>query len=184
MLPLLLLLVTAQAPAVPGETTLVSFCKQGRLSACDALAEVNPGLAAELRAELARSALRLAAQKAAEEEGGDQQNSEVSSSEDEASGKPPDCNGQEHHIISRPIARELEKHEILRGRYEPRDERFKTRAKDKESHCGYQKWHREVDEEVIQWLTDRPKATPEQFMKFLREVYNRPKMRKRFPNGF
>ena len=184
MLPLLLLLVAAQAPAVPGETTLVSFCKQGRLSACDALAEVNPKLAADLRAELAKSALRLAAQKVAEEAAREEEASEVSSSEPDASGEPPDCNGQEHHIISRPIARELEKHETLRGQYEPRDERFKTRAKDKKSHCGYQQWHREIDEEVIRWLGDRPRATPEQFMKFLREIYNRPEMRKRFPNGF
>jgi hypothetical protein len=48
MLPLLLLLLTAQVPAVPGETTLVSSCKQGLLSACEALKQVNPTRAAEV----------------------------------------------------------------------------------------------------------------------------------------
>jgi hypothetical protein len=78
----------------------------------------------------------------------------------------------------------LEEHETLRGLYKPRDERFKTRAKDKASHCGYQQWHRDVDAEVINWLRDFPRATPEQFLKMLREIYNRPDMLKRFPNGF
>lgn len=64
------------------------------------------------------------------------------------------------------------------------DERFKTRAKDEKSHCGYQEWHRDVDKEVVEWLKREVKATPAQFMKFLRQIYNRPKMRERFPNGF
>ncbi|HYO72840.1 MAG TPA: Wall-associated protein precursor [Archangium sp.] len=105
-------------------------------------------------------------------------------SEDAESGEPPQCTGQEHHIISRPIARELENHLTLRGLYEPRDERFKLRAKDKESHCGYQQWHRDVDQEVIRWLQREVTATPRQFWKFLRELYSRPEMRKRFPGGF
>jgi hypothetical protein len=181
MLSLLLLLVTAQAPAVPGEGTLVSFCKQGRLSACEALAATEPKLAAELKAELAKSALRLEVQKAAEAEASEQQDA---SADTEASCEPPNCDGQDHHIISRPIAKELEKHETLRGVYKPRDKRFVATAKDKESHCGYQTWHRKVDAEIIDWLGSRPKATPKQFEQFLREVYNRPELRKRFPNGF
>ncbi|HLL03003.1 MAG TPA: Wall-associated protein precursor [Myxococcaceae bacterium] len=184
MLPLLVLLVAAQVPAVPGETTLVSFCKQGRLSACDALAEVNPRLAAELRAELAKSALRLTAHKAAEEEARETEAAEESSTEAEARDESSDCKGQIHHVISWPIFKELKQHETLRGLYAPRDKRFEAKAKDKESHCGYQQWHRDVDKEVVAWLRDRPRATPEQFMKFLREIYNRPEMRKRFPNGF
>jgi hypothetical protein len=59
-----------------------------------------------------------------------------------------------------------------------------AKAKDKESHCGYQKWHRDLDEEVIEWLETRKKATAEQFEKFLREIYNRQEMRERFPDGF
>jgi hypothetical protein len=102
----------------------------------------------------------------------------------EAAPEPPDCKGQNHHVISRPIAKELEDHKTLRGLYEPRDERYVAKAKDKESHCGYQQWHRDVDMEVIMWLRRFPKATPEQFMKKLREIYNRKDMLKRFPHGF
>lgn len=191
MLPILLLLVASQAPAVPGEGTLVSFCKQGRLTACEELAKTNPQQAKELLADLAKAALMRETLKAAEEAAREKENSEAdetsgaaAESVAEASGEPPDCKGQEHHIISRPIAEKLEQHATLRGLYEPRDERFKTRAKDKDSHCGYQEWHRKVDAEVIQWLEDNPTATPEQFMEKLHEIYKRPDMLKRFPNGF
>jgi hypothetical protein len=68
--------------------------------------------------------------------------------------------------------------------YKPRDPRFKTRAKDEESHCGYQEWHRKVDEEVIRWLDRFDKATPEEFMQMLRELYRRKDMLERFPHGF
>ena len=190
MLPLLLLLVAAQVPAVPGEGTLVSFCKQGRLSACQELAKIAPEKAAKIQAELAKTALSGEALKEAgeaareKEETEADKSSESEASQAETSDEPPNCKGQEHHIISRPIAQALEDHITLRGLYKPRDERFKTRAKDEESHCGYQKWHREVDEVVIKWLETERRATPEQFMKFLREIYNRKEMLERFPNGF
>jgi hypothetical protein len=109
---------------------------------------------------------------------------EAAEAEGEAAPEPPDCQGQNHHVISRPIAKALEKHETLGGLYEPRDERYVAKAKDKESYCGYQKWHRDVDLEVIEWLRRFAKATPEQFMNKLREIYNRKDMLKRFPNGF
>lgn len=115
-----------------------------------------------------------------EEEAQAQSDAEIA----EDSGEPPQCTGQNHHIISRPIARELEDHETLRGLYKPRDERFVTRAKDEESHCGYQQWHRDVDKEVIEWLKDFSTATRKEFESFLREIYSRPEMLKRFPNGF
>ncbi len=184
MLPLLLLLVTAQAPAVPGETTLVSFCKQGRAAACQELWKVDPKLAAAVMAEVSRSAHRLAAQRAAEEEAREKEDAETGEAEADAAPEPPDCKGQNHHVISRPIFKILKDHSTLGGLYEERDERFKARAKDEQSHCGYQKWHREVDKEVIEWLRDYPKGTQQQFEKLLREIYNRPEMRKRFPHGF
>ena len=87
-------------------------------------------------------------------------------------------------MISRPIARALEKHDTLSGLYTERDPRFVTRAADKASHNGYQQWHRDVDKEVIRWLMNHRKATPEQFETRLREIYNRPEMRARFPDGF
>jgi elongation factor P hydroxylase len=68
--------------------------------------------------------------------------------------------------------------------YEPRDARFVAKAKGKESHCGYQEWHRKVDAEVVNWLERNRNATAEQFMKNLHDIYNRPDMLKRFPHGF
>ena len=184
MLSILLLLVAAQGvPAVPGEGTLVSFCKQGRMSACLELAKDNPGKAAEIQAELAKAALRQEALRVAEEEAQKKEDAEADESS-EASAEPPNCNGQNHHIISKRIAEALKEHETLGGLYEPRDKRFVAKAKDKEAHCGYQDWHRKVDAEVIAWLSRYEKAAPEQFMKMLREIYSRPDMLKRFPNGF
>jgi hypothetical protein len=59
-----------------------------------------------------------------------------------------------------------------------------AKAKDKDSHCGYQQWHRDVDLEVMKWLRTERRATQKEFEKFLREIYNRKEMRERFPNGF
>ncbi|HYO72308.1 MAG TPA: Wall-associated protein precursor [Archangium sp.] len=115
-----------------------------------------------------------------EEEAQAQSDAEVAEDSDE----PPQCTGQNHHIISRPISKGLERHRTLRGLYKPRDERFVTRAKDEESHCGYQQWHRDVDKEVVEWLQRFPNATRKEFEGFLREIYSRPEMLKRFPNGF
>jgi hypothetical protein len=180
MLSLLLLLVTAQIPPVPGETTLVSICKQGRLSACEALKEINPQKAAELLRGLE---VAMAMEEAAKEVG-EQQASAAAEPVADAAPEPPDCKGQDHHVISRPIAKKLEGHPTLAGLYKPRDNRFVAKAKDEGAHCGYQEWHRKVDEEVIAWLDKYPQATPEQFMRFLRELYKRPDMLKRFPRGF
>ena len=182
MLPLLFLLVAAQTPPFPGEGTLVSFCKQGRLAACQELAKLHPQQAAKLQAELAKAALSQEALKAAEEEA--RENEKAGKAEAESSDEPPNCKGQNHHIISRPIAEQLEQHETLRGLYKARDERFVAKAKDKDSHCGYQQWHRDVDKEFIEWLKREIKATPDQFMKFLHRIYSRPEMLERFPNGF
>jgi hypothetical protein len=183
MLAILLLLVTAQAPAVPGETTLVSFCKNGQLSACEALRQIDPQKAAAAQAEAAKSVLRLGTLKVAEK-AADKPSDDADEATADAAPEPPDCKGQDHHVISRLIARALARHDTLHGLYKPRDKCFIAKAKDEESHCGYQQWHRDLDKEVIKWLTRERKATPEEFMKFLREIYNRPKMRERFPRGF
>ncbi|HZH74461.1 MAG TPA: hypothetical protein VEY88_00415 [Archangium sp.] len=86
--------------------------------------------------------------------------------------------------MRRPIAKRLANHPTLKGLFKPRDPRFVARAKDEQAHCGYQGWHRQVDEEVINWLKEHPKATPKEFMDKLREIYSRPEMRARFPHGF
>jgi hypothetical protein len=97
---------------------------------------------------------------------------------------PSGASGQLHHPISKPIAKALEVHDTLKGHYIERDPRFVTRAADKASHNGYQKWHRDVDDEVIKWLDRNKSATPSEFEALLREIYSRPAMRARFPDGF
>ena len=96
----------------------------------------------------------------------------------------PQPTGQLHHPISKRIARALETHATLRGRYGERDPRFVTRAADKESHSGYQQWHRDLDDEVIEWLATYRTATPAQFEAYLRHRYTQPDLRARFPDGF
>jgi hypothetical protein len=126
------------------------------------------------KAALQREALRAA----------DEAEADAAEAQGEAAAALPDCKGQNHHVISRPIAKALERHKTLHGLFEPRDKRFVAQAKDKKSHCGYQQWHRDVDLEVMMWLREHEKATPEQFMSKLREIYSRKDMLERFPNGF
>jgi predicted Holliday junction resolvase-like endonuclease len=163
MLATLVLIVLSVAPCAPHETTAVCGCKQGSASACEALRQTNPKLAAELEKATAQRAQEQAQQ---------------------AAKTAATATGQQHHVISRHIAEALSKHPTLKGLYKPRDPRFVTRAVDKAAHNGYQDWHRKIDKEVARWLSDHAKATPEQFEAFLRSVYSRPEMLLRFPNGF
>jgi hypothetical protein len=173
----ILLVLLAQVPCEPFETSVVCTCRQGIGSGCEALRQIDPELARRLEAAAQGAAALETARKAAKEV-------KVEGESSPASPEPPECKGQLHHIISRPIAEALEKHPSLRGLYKPRDPRFVSRAMDEKSHCGYQEWHRKVDEEVIAWLRRYPKVTAEQFEAFLREIYSRPDMLKRFPHGF
>ena len=179
----LLFVLLTQLPCLPDESSVVCHCKAGMLSACAALSQENPQQAAEILAQLERAA---ALAKVAEEEG--QKAEAALEAEARAAAadcsEPKECKGQLHHIISRPIAKALEDHKALRGLYKPRDPRFVARAVDEKSHCGYQEWHRKVDAEVVKWLEDNRTATSKQFEALLREIYNRPLMRARFPNGF
>jgi len=193
MLSSLLLMVLTQAIAcTPGETSLVCNCKQGMVSACVTLVAEDSRKAAQVLDEVVGTleALEQASRMAGKEDENKKkqkrhlQAAAESLSQSLGSSEPPHCKGQEHHPISRPIAEQLSKHPTLKGLYKPRDPRFVARAKDEQSHCGYQEWHREVDKEVINWLNKHPKATPKEFMDKLRDIYSRPEMRERFPNGF
>lgn len=178
----LLLLLLTQIPCTPGETSVVCSCKAGMLSACATLGLENPEKAAAILTQLERIAVQA---KVVEEAGQKAEEAvEAKAQADSDCSEPKECKGQLHHVISRPIAEELERHRTLRGLYKPRDPRFVTRAEDRESHCGYQDWHRKVDAEVISWLRRNDSATPKLFEALLREIYNRPVMRTRFPNGF
>jgi RHS repeat-associated protein len=91
--------------------------------------------------------------------------------------------GQLHHAISAKVHRELERHPNLSGRYRYRDSRLATRAIDSAAHRGYQRWHRDLDNEVAGWIARHRTATPQQFEAYLHEVYSRPELLQRFPNG-
>ena len=94
--------------------------------------------------------------------------------------------GQVHHPISTKVGKQLEEHPVLNGHYQPRDPRFTTRAIDEAAHRGYQRWHRDLDKEIVQWLKDprNVNATPEQFESWLRWRYRQPDLLERFPDGF
>ena len=187
MLSSLLLVVMTQAlVCTPGESTLVCSCKAGMVSACMALAGEDAEEAAQVLDEV-QAALEQASRMAGKAEEGKKQQLQAAAeslSKSLDSTEPPQCKGQKHHLISRPISKKLEEHSTLKGLFKPRDKRFVARAKDEQSHCGYQEWHRKVDEEVIRWLDRFSKATPEEFIDKLREIYSRPEMRARFPDGF
>lgn len=185
LLPLILVLVTTQLPCGPREFSDTCKCKQGMATACEALRQTDKKLADALEAAAHQAGREVV--KASSAQGSEESESQVEeaaqASSDDAP-EPPECKGQNHHVISRPIARVLKEHRTLSGLYKARDPRFVTQAKDEESHCGYQQWHRDVDREVVDWLRVHQKATPKQFEDFLREIYSRPEMLARFPNGY
>jgi hypothetical protein len=177
----LLLLLLTQNPSTSGETSAGCFCEvgtagekrmQGLTRQEQLFLELLDGAAAQGKA--------AAQAKAAEEEASRKAGEAIETGGAPDCSEPKECKGQLHHVISRLIAKALEDHRTLRGQYKPRDSRFVTRAVDEKAHCGYQEWHRKVDAEVVQWLKDYKKATPEQFEALLRQT----DMRARFPHGF
>ena len=100
-------------------------------------------------------------------------------------GKPAQVQltGQEHHAVSRKSHGATEQHPNLTGKYQARDPRFVARGKDATSHRGYQRWHRDIDAEVSDWVRRNPNATPQNFEKFLHERYSQPDLLERFPEG-
>ncbi|HYO69744.1 MAG TPA: Wall-associated protein precursor [Archangium sp.] len=188
LLPLILVLVTTQLPCGPREFSDTCKCKQGMATACEALRQTDKKLADALEAAARQEARKVAeaahAQQGTGESGASESEGEGAAQASSDAPEPPECTGQEHHVISRRIARELDKHRVLRGAYKARDPRFVAQAKDEESHCGYQQWHRDVDDEVTEWLQTNKTATSKTFEDFLREIYSRPEMLARFPNGY
>jgi hypothetical protein len=170
-------------PCVPGDSTVACKCKQGSPAACADLAKVNP--------ETLKGILRLMEMaQAAQESGKTDAKEKAADAVDTGCGSGQDpnekeeCTGQSHHIISKAVWYALENHAVLRGKYTYRDDRFVAQAKDLKAHCGWQKWHRAIDDEIRTWLETHGKATAEQFEAYLRDLYARPELRARFPNGF
>jgi hypothetical protein len=172
MFAALLMVLLTQQPAAADETPAECLCEIGMTRQEQALLKALEQYAPQAKVE------EEAGQKA--KAGGDAKAQESAADCSE----PQECKGQLHHIISRPIAEALDRHKTLRGLYKPRDPRFVSRAVDEKAHCGYQQWHRDVDAEVVEWLRRYERATSKEFEAFLREIYNRPDMRARFPNGF
>jgi hypothetical protein len=95
------------------------------------------------------------------------------------------CTGQWHHGITKQIHTALERHDVLKGVYKYRDNRFVTQAIDKAAHKGWQTWHRDMGKKVVDWIYENEKATPAQFEAWLRNLYKTDKtLDWRFPNGF
>jgi hypothetical protein len=169
-------------PCVPGDSTVVCKCKQASPTACAELAKVN----AETLQGLLRAAAMVEGAKKAEQEKA--KAADVVDAGGCGSGQDPnekqECTGQWHHIISRLVWYALEEHPVLKGKYTYRDSRFVTQGKDPKAHCGWPDWHRDIDKEIAAWVRKSRDATPEEFEAYLREVYARPELRARFPNGF
>jgi hypothetical protein len=92
--------------------------------------------------------------------------------------------GQIHHAISTKIARALGNHPVMAGMFSKRDPRFITQAIDGAAHRGYQKWHRDLDAEVVRWIEGNPTKNADDFLGFLKGLYDRADINARFPNGF
>jgi hypothetical protein len=84
----------------------------------------------------------------------------------------------------RPIARAIDEHPNLAGAYVARDPRFTTQAANDAAHRGYQRWHRDLDYEVVGWLERHPGASTDEFEQYLRQRYAQPDLKGGFPNGF
>jgi hypothetical protein len=56
-----------------------------------------------------------------------------------------------------------------------------ARARNIWCHFGWQRWHRAVDKEVSEWIRRYDGRDVEEFLRFLRGVYDRPAMKYRFP---
>lgn len=173
-------MVLAQVACSPGDPTVVCQCKVGQMSACEVLRQSDPRWAAKVE-KLVEQARALKSLDEVATTGADASTKVSGSSE---APEPPECKGQLHHVISRKIARALEQHPTLRRLYKARDPRFVAHARDEASHCGYQDWHRRVDDEVVEWLKLHDELTPKQFESFLRSLYTRPDLLSRFPRGF
>jgi hypothetical protein len=175
-----LLLSLSQVPCTPADSTVVCDCKQLKPGACEVLEEADP--------KLYQQVLRLLWMAKASKEAAKACEKDKTATATSGCPEPPErkeCDGQEHHAISKRVWEALEAHAILKGLYKYRDERFVTQAVNREAHCGWiNTWHEALDKEVASWLKEKKDATPAQFEAWLRARYNKPDLKWRFPNGF
>lgn len=77
-----------------------------------------------------------------------------------------------HHAVSKKIHRALQKSKKLKGKYKYRDPRHAYRAKTLEHHKGYDKPHRNSDDEIRKWIDSNPEASPKEFEDMINNYYN------------
>ena len=82
----------------------------------------------------------------------------------------PGATGQLHHPISNKIAKELQNTTKLNGI--TRDSVGVIRASTLQDHIGYQKWHRQVDDDIIRWIQSNLDADENAFIVFLNKTYS------------
>jgi len=97
---------------------------------------------------------------------------------------PCNANGQIHHLFSKAIMNALQRHPTLSGLFNRENPLFKYPAANRDAHKGYQEWHRNVDNEVVQWLRSREDATIQEFTGLMMKIYQRPEISGRVPNVY
>ena len=76
----------------------------------------------------------------------------------------------------------LDKHKTLKGVFNRNNPNLIHKAADQAAHRGYQTWHRQYDDIVVQWLDRNPLATPGEFTNFLNGLHKQPWLNSRIPN--
>jgi NTP pyrophosphatase (non-canonical NTP hydrolase) len=93
----------------------------------------------------------------------------------------PHKRGQWHHVVSKRILDELDRHPILRDVFRRND--LGVRGLAEASHRGWKGWHEAYCNEVADWLLSHQKAMRKEFLEYLIEVYSRDEMKERFPGA-
>ncbi|MDR2171940.1 MAG: hypothetical protein LBP59_17485 [Planctomycetaceae bacterium] len=83
--------------------------------------------------------------------------------------------------ISKKIFNELDKNESISSNFKNNYRNFITKAIDRQSHSGYQYWHRELDDKIVDWLKKKPDLTEKEFIEFLKKLYKNPNITNHFP---
>lgn len=91
----------------------------------------------------------------------------------------PGATGQAHHPISRKIERAARRNPNLQGQV-TRDGWGTVQATGLKDHLGYQRWHRDLDAEIINWIEGNKTAGLSDFIKFMNKKYAADGMRARF----
>ena len=86
---------------------------------------------------------------------------------------------QNHHAISNKINRAKSSNPKLNC-ISRNDPRFQVKALTSDAHRGYQQWHRQYDDIMVNWLNKHPNASAGAFINKLNSVYSSANMVRRF----